>query len=223
MENISEINQKIAKNLAYYRKTAGLTQAELAEKINYSDKSVSKWEQGNGVPDIYILMKLAALYRITLNELVGEDVPEQSQHAKKTKGLKILIMLLSSGIVWLVATCLFVALRLISPQGQDWWLVFIYAIMANAIVLIVYACIWKYRLINFLSISTLIWTAITCLYLTISAVSSGAGTRLTALWCIYLIGIPLQVLEVLWVFFRTLFRKNKNKFKTAETLPISEE
>ena len=223
MENISEINKKIAKNLAYYRKAAGLTQAELAEKINYSDKSVSKWEQGNGVPDIYILMKLAALYRITLNELVGEDVPEQSQHAKKTKGLKILIMLLSSGIVWLVATCFFVALRLIAPQGQSWWLAFIYAIVANAIVLIVYACIWKYRLINFLSISTLIWTSITCLYLTILAISGGAGTRLTGLWCIYLVGIPLQVLEVLWAFFRTLFRKNKNKVMVTDTLPVSEE
>ena len=52
MENTNEINRKIAKNLTYYRKAAGLTQAELAEKINYSDKSVSKWESGNGVPDI---------------------------------------------------------------------------------------------------------------------------------------------------------------------------
>ena len=59
MENINETNKKIAKNLAFYRKEAGLTQAELAKRINYSDKSVSKWEQGNGVPDIYILMQLA--------------------------------------------------------------------------------------------------------------------------------------------------------------------
>ena len=54
MENVNEINRKIGKNLACYRKAVGLTQAELAEKINYSDKSVSKWESGNGVPDVYI-------------------------------------------------------------------------------------------------------------------------------------------------------------------------
>ena len=52
MENIELVNQTIAKNLIFYRKAAGLTQAEVAQKINYSDKSVSKWESGNGVPDI---------------------------------------------------------------------------------------------------------------------------------------------------------------------------
>lgn len=72
MENLETTNQRIAKNLIYYRKAANLTQAELAQKINYSDKSVSKWESGNGVPDIYILLKLADLYGITVNDLVCE-------------------------------------------------------------------------------------------------------------------------------------------------------
>ena len=66
MENVEELNQKIAKNLASYRKAAGLTQAELAEKINYSDKSVSKWESGNGVPDLYVLLQLSELYGVTV-------------------------------------------------------------------------------------------------------------------------------------------------------------
>ena len=77
MENINEINQNLAKNLAYYRKASGWTQAELAEKINYSDKSVSKWESGNGVPDLYILLRLAELYGVTLNDLVGEKRPKR--------------------------------------------------------------------------------------------------------------------------------------------------
>ena len=51
MDNNTEISKNIAKNFMFYRKEAGFTQAELAEKINYSDKSVSKWESGNGVPD----------------------------------------------------------------------------------------------------------------------------------------------------------------------------
>ena len=77
MENTNEINKKIAKNLSYYRKSANLTQAELAEKINYSDKSVSKWESGNGAPDIYILMQLADLFGVSLNDLVSGDTPEK--------------------------------------------------------------------------------------------------------------------------------------------------
>ena len=221
MENTFEINQKIAKNLAYYRKAAGLTQAELAEKINYSDKSVSKWEQGNGIPDVYILLQLSKLYNVSLNDLVGEETPQNKGKEEKTTGLKMLIILLSSGIVWLVATCVFVVLQLLKPTGWDWWMIFLYAVTINAVLLIVYASIWKYRLLNFFGVSTLIWTGLVCLYLTILLLPNNIGMDLGPLWCIYLIGIPLQVLEVLWVFFRSLFRKaKKNEEKEEEAEEI---
>ncbi len=245
MENTHEINQNIAKNLTYYRKSAGLTQAELAEKINYSDKSVSKWESGNGIPDVYTLMQLAEVYGITLDALVtsaepepvcldvSEDAEEIQNTAKReknrTRGLHYLIMLLSSGIVWLVATCVFVVLQLLNPKLEA-WLAFLYAVPINAIVLIVYASIWKYRLLNFFSVSTLVWTVLTCLYLTCRLVSESVGTDYSGLWCVYLLGIPLQVLEILWVFFRSLFSKNKERQveeeKTEEVQsekPIEEE
>ena len=83
MENLHEINANIVKNLTYYRKSAGLTQAELAEKINYSDKSISKWESGNGVPDIYILIQLAKLYGVTVNDLVYGDAEKKTVNLKK--------------------------------------------------------------------------------------------------------------------------------------------
>lgn len=211
MENTAEINEKIAKNLIYYRKAAGLTQAELAEKINYSDKSVSKWESGNGVPDIYILLQLAKLYKISLNQLVGEEPPtvEQTRAAKrKSDGLHILIMLLSSGIVWLVATFVFVTLQFINPEWPG-WLVFLYAVPVNAVLLIVYASIWKYRFVNFVSVSLLIWTVLTDLFLTLRLIVLGGNDEYSALWCVFLLGIPLEALEVLWVFFRSLFQKDK--------------
>lgn len=209
MENINEINTKIAKNLAYYRKQAGLTQVELAEKINYSDKSVSKWEQGNGVPDVYILIRLAELYKVTVNDLIGENTGESVQaYKQQTKGLHALIMLLSSGIIWLIATCAFVALQLIKP-GFDWWMFFIYAISVNAVLLVVYASVWKYRLLNFISVTSLIWSGLVCLYLTARLISVNMGNDYSALWLVFFIGIPLQVLEVLWVFFRSLFKTHK--------------
>ena len=222
MDNTNEINRKIAKNLTYYRKSAGLTQAELAEKINYSDKSVSKWESGNGVPDIYILLQLAQLYHVTLNDLVGEETPVEIRNQKKTIGSHFLIMLLSSGIVWLIATCLFVTFQLISPEGE-WWLTFLYAVPINAIVLIVYAGVWKYRWLNFISVSTLVWTAITCIYVTWRMIAMYFGQDVSALWCVFLIGIPLQALEVFWVFFRSLFRKNKPKKKKIDKSETPEE
>ena len=98
MENTNEINEKIAKNLVHYRKAAKLTQAELAEKINYSDKSVSKWESGNGVPDVYILIRLAQLYGVTVNDLVCDE-PNTKIARMNTAGLHLLFLLLSVGIV----------------------------------------------------------------------------------------------------------------------------
>jgi len=206
MDNNNEINQKIAKKLIHYRKAAGLTQAELAEKINYSDKSVSKWESGNGVPDVYTLLQLANLYGVSINAFVDDETPIQQQ--KETRGLHLLIMLLSSGIVWLVASWVFVSFRLWKP-GYAWWLAFIYAVVANAVVLLVYASIWHHRILNFICVTAIIWVTLLSIYLSVRIFAGNSGLVLDGLWCVFLLGIPLQVLEVLWVFFRTLLRKQK--------------
>ena len=94
VENLEEFNQKLAKNLSSYRKAAGYTQAELAEKINYSDKSVSKWESGNGAPDIYILMKLADIFGVTVNDLIGKETPIREEEKKQSFAQKVMIILL---------------------------------------------------------------------------------------------------------------------------------
>ena len=67
------LRQTIANNLLFYRKKAGYTQLELAEKLNYSDKLISKWERAEGVPDIYTLCKLAELFRINVNSLINDS------------------------------------------------------------------------------------------------------------------------------------------------------
>lgn len=220
MENISEINSRIAKNLTYYRKAAGLTQAELAEKISYSDKSVSKWEQGNGVPDIYILLQLAELYGVSVNDIVGNGVPTPPK--RRVAGLRFLIMLLSSGIVWLVATCVFVLIKLIAP-ALDAWLAFIYAIPVNAILLIVFTGVWRYRFLRFISISALIWTAILSFYLTLRILAQSFGWDHDGYWLLFLLGIPLQCLEIFWESFRAKFKKYYSKIKKTKKQPKGEE
>ncbi len=220
MENNNEINRKLAKNLTYFRKTAGYTQAGLAEKINYSDKSVSKWESGNGVPDIYTLVQLAELYGVTVDTLLGDGALVRAK--KQTRSLHALIMLLSCGIVWLIATVFFVSMEFFI-SGRAWWLAFLYAIPVCAIVLLVYASIWKYRTLNFVSVSMIIWLSFTCLYLTIRciAVRNGTFADIGPLWTVFLLGIPLQILEILWVFFRSVFKKNK-KIVVVQTKAVDE-
>jgi transcriptional regulator with XRE-family HTH domain len=217
MDNNNEINQKVAKNLITYRKAAGLTQAEVAEKIHYSDKSVSKWESGNGIPDVYTLLQLSRLYGVSINAFLGEEV--EVKRKEKSFGLQLLIMLLSSGIVWLVAIFSFALLQIIKPDGM-WWLLYLYAILANAIVMLVYAAIWHHRIINFLSVTTIIWMALVCCFLTVQ-LSLGS---VPGLWCIFLVGVPLQVLEILWAFFRSLLRKQRGMSVTkVEETPITTE
>ena len=211
MENNTEINKIIAKNLVYYRKEAGLTQAELAEKINYSDKSVSKWESANGAPDVYTLMQLAELYGVTLNDLVRAEEPEKKE--KRPRNSRVWIMLLSSGIVWLVATSFFITMQLWMPEAAHWWLAFLYAVVANAIVLIVFSGMWKYKMAHFVSITTLIWSALTCLFLTARFIFERYNLDFSALWLVFLVGIPLQVLECIWGLFRAKKIKEKQELE----------
>lgn len=201
-ENTLLLNKRIGRNIMAYRKSMGLTQAELAERINYSDKSVSKWESGGGAPDIYVLVQLAEIFGVTVNELVAETQTKQAI-TRRNIGLHALIMGLSSGIVWLVATCVFVLLSMLNVQGAI-WTTFIFALPVNAIVLIVLSSVWKYKLLQFISVSATIWTVLLSAFCVMWFILSLGGS----VWLVFLLGAPLQVLEVLWAFFRySLFHK----------------
>ena len=65
----------IGKNIAEYRKLAKLSQIEFAEKLNYSDKAISKWERGESIPDVLTLVQLAELFEISVNALLGNTEP----------------------------------------------------------------------------------------------------------------------------------------------------
>ena len=114
-ESDEKLRQLIAENIAYYRKLNGDTQAGLAEKLSYSDKSVSKWERGDGTPDIFILSHIASLYGITVQDLLRE------KKVAKTRTRHLLISLLSVGLVWLVMTVLFCGAQIFSICDRYAW------------------------------------------------------------------------------------------------------
>ena len=218
MDIISEtenVNERVAKNLVYYRKAAGLTQAELAQKINYSDKSVSKWESGNGMPDIYILMQLAEIYGVTVNDLVYEPqlVLPIGKKQKPNRLSSSLVMLLAVGLVWLVAITAFVILQILF-RGEKWWLIFLYAVVVSAIVVVVLASAYGINITNFLARAVLIWVTITSVYAT--AVAAIGAHSVENLWMLFLVGIPLEVLDIFWVIFRSVKKKQKKAKAHAE-------
>ena len=198
----------IGKNITRLRKMLNMTQSELAEKLNYSDKSVSKWEQGNGIPDVRILLQIAELFSVSLDDLVRVP-PEGNITPKKERRVKhIVITLCSVGLCWLVAVAAFVLVRMIgSAMGRDvsWgWLAFLYAVPASAIVVLVFSSVWHWKWIRVITLSVLIWTVIACVYLTMKA--SGVTSEV---WFLFLLGVPLEVLTLIYF----LWKKRKNSEK----------
>lgn len=113
-----KVKKTIAENIVRYRRECNLTQAELAEKIHYSDKSVSKWERADGVPDIFVLVMLAELFGVTVNDLLTEKHRKSHRAAPKLK--RSIITLMSAGLVWLVAAVVFFRIqsRLSRPSAN---------------------------------------------------------------------------------------------------------
>ena len=184
-----KLRNNFAKNLTHYRKLFGLTQGELAEKLNYSDKSISKWERGDGLPDLAVTIQIAEIFGITINDMIAE----KPRRRLMTTRNKIIITLLSMGIAWLAATVLFFLCEIIFPDIKLWWLFYIYAIPTSAIVGIVFSCIWWKKIHLFASVSTLIWSVALCVMLTVP---------IPKISLIFIVAAVLQVLTILWFLIK---------------------
>lgn len=203
----------IGKNIAAHRKRSGLTQAGLADKLNYSDKAVSKWERGDSIPDVLTLAQLAQLFDITVDDLLRDPnaLPEDTgavQHAMekvvertlKRKANKNIILGLSSVLVWFVALFLYVVLSSIGLENS--WLAFFYAVPANAIVLLSLRSAWHDFRWNRALISLIMWGGLASVYMTLLILGG------IHVWKLFLLGIPGQMAILLW--FR-MFRPVRNR------------
>lgn len=203
----------IGMNISAYRKRAGLTQAGLAERLNYSDKAVSKWERGESMPDVVTLVQLAEQFGITVNDLledpnalpqragtVQEAMEQVVQKTLKRKADKKIILMLSSVLVWFVALFLFVVISSFDIPYS--WLAFFFAVPANAIVLLTLRSAWHDFRWNRSLISIIMWGALVSIYATIMIFAH------LNLWKVFLLGIPGQVAILLW--FR-MFKTGREK------------
>ena len=209
-ENLKDL---IGKNIAAHRKRSGLTQVELADKLNYSDKAVSKWERGDSVPDVLTLAQLAQLFGVTVDDLLKDPnaLPEETgavQHAMekvvartlKRKANKNIILGLSSVLVWFVALFLYVVLASLGLENS--WLAFFFAIPANAIVLLSLRSAWRDFRWNRALISAIMWGCLVSMYMTL-LILGGVN-----IWRMFLLGVPGQAAILLW--FR-MFRPVRNR------------
>ena len=214
-----KLKYQIGANIAAYRKQGNMTQAGFAQRINYSDKAVSKWERGEFVPDVTTLVMLAEQFGVTVNELLVDPdaLPEDSEStlekamtqvsekALKRKANKNVILALSSTLVWFVALLAFVitsSFDLLQPFSL---LPFVYAIPANAIVLLSLRSAWRDFRWNRALISVIVWGSLMSIHATILM---GWDYNF---WKLYLLGIPGQLAVFLWFrLFRGPIREEKN-------------
>ena len=211
-----KLRKQIGGNIAAYRKNAGLTQLGLAEKLNYSDKAVSKWERGESIPDVLTLMALAEQFDITVNDLISDPdvlpadsdsrlekaMSQVSEKALKRKANKNVILALSTTLVWFVALLVFVVMSSIDFLDPYSWLIFLFAVPANAIVMLSLRSAWHDFRWNKFYISTIVWGFIVAIHVALLVVFR------YNFWKLYLLGIPGQIAIFLW--FR-LFRPVKDK------------
>lgn len=206
--DLEQVKETIAKNLVAYRKKANLTQQELAQRLNYSDKAVSKWERAEGVPDVLVLKTLADMYGVTVNDFLEEHETHQVKTHNRT-AKRLLITMLSSGLVWLVATIITVVWLMVDRTETVSVAKYAYvtAWPVSMIVLLVFACIWGKLVYKCGAASLLTWSLCVLIDVAVETINSPL---------IYVVGAVLQLLIILWFLLRFFVLKDRRKKKVEQ-------
>lgn len=207
MEN-SAWRERLSQNLSQLRRDKGLTQAELGEKLNYSDKSVSKWERGEGLPDLGVLMQLSDLYGVALTEIIGIESAQKEASTTPSKErivshMYLLLTMVSA--IWLVALTVFLVLMLSLPDPGKYWLSFIYALPVTFLTLGACFVCWRQWAWGFGSMSAALWTLCLSVDMTVNAQYSGM---------IFAIGGMIQLTAVFVIAVIVYTRKREKRKKT---------
>ncbi len=189
---MDNLKKTVAKNIISLRTASHLTQYELGEKINYSDKAISRWERGEAVPDAYVLLQLGKIFGVTVDYLLsdhdGEEPVAPEKPEKETKYDYATITLISFIGVWTLALLVFIVFSLF---GRLEWIVFVYTLPVSIIVLLVFNSIWGKPRNNFYIISAFNWSVIASVYISFLLFLEYNW------WMFFLLGIPAQIITYL--------------------------
>jgi transcriptional regulator with XRE-family HTH domain len=198
---LSELKLISASNIIKLRTGAGMTQAELGEKLNYSDKTISKWERGEAIPDAYVLTQLAEIFGVTVdyilsshsewkpNEVTTEDKPEEHKYS-----INMIIAISVLG-VWTLALTIFVLLWMF---GNIVWEIFVTALPISILVYMILICAFNRRKYLQYVIAAFVLSVFIFLYCVIPMQKP---------WQLFLIAIPAEIIVFLSCNIRV---KSKN-------------
>lgn len=207
--NEADFRKRIGNNISYYRKANGLTQSSLAEKLNYSDKAVSKWERGESVPDIYVIYKMSEIFSCSVNDIIGQSTEEKitedkfNEIIRQKQFKRIMITSLSVGLVWLVAAVIYFVTDLIVngvyDLGQnEFYIVFMYAVPVSFILTLIFSKVWGRIWQQALSVSGILWGSVISLAVSFNVFdfAEKSAYKILAAAAIF------QILIVLWYVMR---------------------
>ena len=192
----------IARNISELRRREGLTQQDLAAKLNYTDKAISKWERGESVPDIMVLKQIADMFGVTVDYLLADEheepapaeeekpaVDPKKRQSLRTRGF---VTGMSVLLVWVAALVLFIIFDTVALDARSHGIVFVGAIPASLVVWLVLNTVWFNRRRNYLIISLLMWAVLALVYVPIALFAD------RNLWLIFSLGIPGQAIIIMW-------------------------
>ena len=206
MKTKEQFNNAVASNIAKYRKYHKLTQASLAEKLNYSDKAVAKWESGESLPDAYVLYQISQIFGITLNDLLSE---KKRVKMPVSKFKSVIVPMLANCGVWLIALLTFITINVFFESITRPWLCFITAIPVTFTLFLIFSCIYKNPLWQFISITGVIWSTLLAVHLFTVNLSPKS-------FYVYFIGIPVQIAFMLSYGYLALPKLKLNKKEKSE-------
>lgn len=184
MKKATEI---LTENLIKLRKKFKLSQIELSQKINYSDKAISRWEKGEVTPSIDVIEKLAEIYGVTVTYFFEEHLDDTELKLKeKAFTLHLYIMFSLVLVVWTIAVLIFFTIK--SHLNEYYFQALVWAL---PITLFVIAWCCKYYFNNkfyLLTTSLGCWFTIGGIYFQFFHLN---------LWPIFFFGIPVQILLIL--------------------------
>lgn len=196
---MKELHEIIAKNISELRNDSKMTQTQLAKKLNYSDKAVSKWERGESLPDIAVLKQIADIFSVSVDYLLEEKhtvtLSEAARKKKMIKRNRLVITTVLSSFIWLVAAAVFLIL-LFTASPLPSWLVYIYALPISSAILQIFNSLWyKKRWMSITLGSIIVWSVLLGVYLTQLLIFD------INFWPIFALGAPLEVITVFLALF----------------------
>ena len=188
---MDELKLITASNLIKLRTGAGLTQAELGSMLNYSDKTVSKWERAESLPDAFVLKQLASIFGVTVDYLLcahdeweWEPAPEPERDNGAGFSTGVVTLVAVTGI-WTLAAFMFVIFWII---GSLQWIIFAAAVPVTVITLLVFNCVWRQGRDNVWIVAALVLSIFLLIYLTLLKFN---------LWQLVFVLVPAEIIVFL--------------------------